>query len=60
MRTPKSLALVLLASVSCGGRPESATEAVPESSVLGGPSRFRTASDGAPAPVRSAEARGAP
>jgi hypothetical protein len=48
MRIPKSLLLVFLASVACGVAPETAREAVPESSVLAGPSRLRTSSDGAP------------
>ncbi len=48
MRIPKSLLFVFLASVACGGAPETAREAVPEPSVLAGPTRFRVASDGAP------------
>ena len=48
MRIPKSLLFVFLASVACGGGPETAREAVPESSVVAGPSRFRTSSEGAP------------
>ena len=48
MRIPKSLALAVLATVSCSGRPESATEAGPASGAVSGPSTYRTASDTVP------------
>jgi hypothetical protein len=48
MRIPKRLTFVVLASVSCGGGPETAREAAPSSPVSGPTGLFRTASDGVP------------
>jgi hypothetical protein len=48
LRIHKSLWLAVLAAVSCSGRPESASEVVPSSGVVSGPSTYRTASDSGP------------